>query len=116
VLYPQNGDRIVTIDSVTSLHPVYKIRYLDIYLFRVYGVGAGAASGERYSSYCETETFNASCTSGHVILMTHARYGRMRLNRSVVDAGGGEAGEAWGFEPTHSVKKFFFMPQFCSSK
>ena len=23
VLYPQNGDRIVTIDSVTSLHPVY---------------------------------------------------------------------------------------------
>jgi len=23
VLYPQNGDRIVTIDSVTLLHPVY---------------------------------------------------------------------------------------------
>ena len=23
VLYPQNGDRIVTIDSVTSFHPVY---------------------------------------------------------------------------------------------
>ena len=23
VLYPQNGDRIVTIDSVTSLHPIY---------------------------------------------------------------------------------------------
>ena len=23
MLYPQNGDRIVTIDSVTSLHPVY---------------------------------------------------------------------------------------------
>ena len=23
VLYPQNGDRIVTTDSVTSLHPVY---------------------------------------------------------------------------------------------
>ena len=23
VLYPQNGDRIVTIDSVTSLRPVY---------------------------------------------------------------------------------------------
>jgi len=23
VLYPQNGDRIVTIDSVTSLHPMY---------------------------------------------------------------------------------------------
>jgi len=24
VLYAQNGDRIVTIDSVTSLHPVYR--------------------------------------------------------------------------------------------
>jgi len=23
VLYPQNGDRIVTIDSVTSVHPMY---------------------------------------------------------------------------------------------
>jgi len=24
MLYPQNGDRFVAIDSVTSLHPVYK--------------------------------------------------------------------------------------------
>ena len=24
MLYPQNGDRIVAVDSVTSLHPVYK--------------------------------------------------------------------------------------------
>ena len=23
MIYPQNGDRIVTIDSVTSIHPVY---------------------------------------------------------------------------------------------
>ena len=28
VLYPQNGDRIVTIDSVTSLHPMYGIHNL----------------------------------------------------------------------------------------
>jgi len=27
MLYPQNGDRIVAIDSVTSLHPVYKRKY-----------------------------------------------------------------------------------------
>ena len=27
VLYPQNGDRIVTIDSVTSLHPMYTVYY-----------------------------------------------------------------------------------------
>ena len=26
MLYPQNGDRIVTIDSVTSLHPMYGMR------------------------------------------------------------------------------------------
>jgi len=44
---------------------------------------AGAASGERFSSYCETETFNASCPADHVILMTHARYGRMQLSRCV---------------------------------
>jgi len=25
VLYPQNGDRIVTIDSVTSFHPMYTL-------------------------------------------------------------------------------------------
>ena len=25
MLYPQNGDRIITIDSVTSLHPVYPL-------------------------------------------------------------------------------------------
>ena len=27
MLYPQNGDRIVDIDSVTSLHPVYRPMY-----------------------------------------------------------------------------------------
>jgi len=25
-LYPQNGDRIVAVDFVTSIHPVYKLR------------------------------------------------------------------------------------------
>ena len=29
MLYPQNGDSFVTIDSVTSLHPVYTERYLQ---------------------------------------------------------------------------------------
>jgi len=28
VLYPQNGDRIVTTDSVTSLHPMYSILHV----------------------------------------------------------------------------------------
>ena len=27
MLYPQNGDSIVTIDSVTSLHPVYRVHH-----------------------------------------------------------------------------------------
>ena len=30
MLYPQNGDRIVTIDSVTSLHPVYSRIHADV--------------------------------------------------------------------------------------
>jgi len=35
-----------------------------------------------YDTYCETETFNATCESaGDVILVTHALYGRMRLSR-----------------------------------
>ena len=31
--------------------------------------------------YCLWETFNASCPEGHVIIMTSARYGRMKLGR-----------------------------------
>jgi len=30
MLYPQNGDRIVTIDTVTSLHPMYMRRDRDV--------------------------------------------------------------------------------------
>ena len=33
--------------------------------------------------FCATETFNASCKAGQVILMTHAYYGRMRRGRCV---------------------------------
>lgn len=35
-----------------------------------------------FETYCETESFNASCDApSDVILMTYARYGRMRLSR-----------------------------------
>jgi len=27
-LYPQNGDRLVTIDSVTSFHPMYMLKLI----------------------------------------------------------------------------------------
>lgn len=38
--------------------------------------------------YCSTESFHAHCPSGTVVLMTSARYGRMRLGRCVrVDFG-----------------------------
>ena len=33
--------------------------------------------------YCNWETFKANCTRGQVILMTTARYGRMRHGRCV---------------------------------
>ena len=42
---------------------------------------------EQRGEYCHFETFNASCThlpgagAGHVIVMTSARYGRMRFGR-----------------------------------
>ena len=35
------------------------------------------------TSHCETETFNATCRVNEVILITHAQYGRMKLNRCV---------------------------------
>lgn len=34
-----------------------------------------------YDSFCETESFNATCDTGSVIIMTHALYGRMELSR-----------------------------------
>jgi len=48
VLYPQNGDRIVTIDAVTSFHPMYKTvvlttrrgRHRDKTTTREYGTSA----------------------------------------------------------------------------
>jgi len=37
---------------------------------------------DKYETYCETETFNATCdASTDVIIVTHALYGRMRLSR-----------------------------------
>jgi len=42
-----------------------------------------AGESEQVGDYCEWETLNASCTSGHVIEMTHARYGRWRVGRCV---------------------------------
>lgn len=35
------------------------------------------------SVHCEMEIFNATCPVDHVIVMTHARYGRMRISRCV---------------------------------
>ena len=33
--------------------------------------------------YCETEVFNATCAVDEIILVSHARYGRMRVGRCV---------------------------------
>jgi len=38
---------------------------------------------ERGGEYCETEVFRAACGDGEVLLLTRARYGRMRLGRCV---------------------------------
>jgi len=33
--------------------------------------------------YCQFETFNASCPTGHVIMMEHAQYGRPHTGRCI---------------------------------
>jgi len=48
-----------------------------------YLIHVRAGPSENGGVYCETEAFNASCELGSAILMTHARYGRMRLSRCV---------------------------------
>ncbi|KAI0242194.1 hypothetical protein LSAT2_014422, partial [Lamellibrachia satsuma] len=35
------------------------------------------------AEFCEAETFNATCAASEVVLMTHARYGRMQKGRCV---------------------------------
>jgi len=35
MLYPQNGDRIVAIDSVTSLHPMYRAAWARVYVYTI---------------------------------------------------------------------------------
>jgi len=40
------------------------------------------ATGE-VQEFCQADVFSASCPSGHVIVMTSALYGRMRLGRCV---------------------------------
>jgi len=36
-----------------------------------------------HASFCETETFHATCALDEVIVMTRAHYGRMRISRCV---------------------------------
>ena len=37
-----------------------------------------------FKEYCEAETFRAACPMGHVIVIRHAQYGRMRIGRCVI--------------------------------
>jgi len=41
------------------------------------------AAAADHSSFCETETFHATCALDEVIVMTRAQYGRMRISRCV---------------------------------
>jgi len=46
--------------------------------------GSRATSKEsKFASLCETETFHGACATDEVIVITHARYGRMRVSRCV---------------------------------
>jgi len=52
-------------------------------LSQVFPLRCAVAARTRDDDYCEWESFNASCSSGHVIVMVEARYGRMRVGRCV---------------------------------
>jgi len=41
------------------------------------------AAAADHASFCETETFHATCALDEVIVMTRAQYGRMRISRCV---------------------------------
>jgi len=44
---------------------------------------ANACRRTELGEYCQLELFHAACASGHVVVMTSAVYGRMRLGRCV---------------------------------
>ncbi|ELU12142.1 hypothetical protein CAPTEDRAFT_224991 [Capitella teleta] len=44
---------------------------------------AAIVSLNEINEFCEAETFTAACPDGHVIAMTHAYYGRMRMGKCV---------------------------------
>jgi len=71
VLYPQNGDRIVTIDSVTSLHPIgLYCSKLSVVIINFHGLSSAAASlGLRIMTTCPIN--NATTPAGIPTQLTH---------------------------------------------
>jgi len=60
MLYPQNGDRIVTIDTLTSLYPVYRTRMLEVELIGQHGrtaTGSGRNDNEAITVTVFSTTF-----------------------------------------------------------
>jgi len=45
--------------------------------------GVAVSASADHASFCETETFHATCALDEVIVMTRAHYGRMRISRCV---------------------------------
>ena len=50
MLYPQNGDHIFTIDSVTSLHPMHSLDAVAVIYSEWWGSWGGAPSGVQWQS------------------------------------------------------------------
>jgi len=70
-----------TRDCCCTLHAVKAARVKDGEM--CLWVAESAVMTERGGEYCETEVFRAACAQDEVLLLTRARYGRMRLGRSV---------------------------------
>ena len=56
MLYPQNGDRIVAIDSVTSLQPMYTFSYVIILLIIITYISRAATHSAATRSVCVNGT------------------------------------------------------------
>ena len=65
-----------SLDGVTS-----RRRGIELYEYILVCCGVSAVAD--HASFCETETFHATCALDEVIVMTRAQYGRMRISRCV---------------------------------
>ena len=72
MLHPQNGDRIVAIDTVTSLHPLYNVN-IKILVCQIVDLAAAGSAGP-----VPTPVRNRDLKGGNVVIMLWLNYSSER--------------------------------------